>query len=98
MAELEAVTGHDRFSLTRQFRRLCGTSPYRYLLMRRLDRVRSQIAAGRPLAQIALDAGFADQAHMTRLFRSSYGLSPARFRALNGGTLRSGSRRPTWQG
>lgn len=81
--ELEAVSGHCRFSLTRQFRQRCGTSPYRYLVMRRLDLVRSEIGAGKALAPIAIDAGFADQAHMTRMFRAAYGLSPAQFRALS---------------
>ncbi len=83
--ELEAVSGHRRFSLARQFREIYGTSPYRYLLMRRLDRVRREIRAGKPLAEIALDAGFADQSHMTRMFRATYGLSPAQFRAVSRG-------------
>lgn len=34
--ELEAVTGLTRYDLARQFRVRVGTSPYRYLLMRRL--------------------------------------------------------------
>ncbi|MFI5022407.1 MAG: AraC family transcriptional regulator [Alphaproteobacteria bacterium] len=80
--ELEDVSGHCRFSLTRQFRQRYGTSPYRYLIMRRLDLVRSEISAGKALAPIAIDAGFADQAHMTRMFRAAYGLSPSQFRAL----------------
>jgi AraC-like DNA-binding protein len=81
--ELEAVSGHRRFSLARQFREIYGTSPYRYLLMRRLDHVRREIRAGKPLAEIALDAGFADQSHMTRMFRATYGMSPAQFRAVS---------------
>jgi AraC-like DNA-binding protein len=81
--ELEAVSGHGRFSLARQFRQRYGTSPYRYLVMRRLDLVRSEIGAGKALAPIALDAGFADQAHMTRVFRAAYGLSPSQFRTLS---------------
>jgi len=80
--ELEEVSGHCRFSLTRQFRQRYGTSPYRYLIMRRLDLVRGEIGAGNALAPIAVDAGFADQAHMTRMFRAAYGLSPSQFRAL----------------
>lgn len=43
-AVLEAETGLDRFSFSRQFRRRYGTSPYRYLLIRRLDRVRDGLA------------------------------------------------------
>jgi AraC-like DNA-binding protein len=43
-AELESVTGLTRYELARQFRLLYGTSPYRYLLMRRLHVAREQIA------------------------------------------------------
>jgi AraC-like DNA-binding protein len=80
--ELEAVTGLTRYDLARQFRLMCGTSPYRYLQMRRLDVARELIARQRPLAEVALDAGFADQAHLTRMFKSAFGLTPARYRAL----------------
>src|SRR5690606_4299763 len=34
-AELEAVSGLDRYTTARQFRRFLGTSPHRYLVMRR---------------------------------------------------------------
>jgi AraC-like DNA-binding protein len=81
--ELEAISGHDRFTLARQFRQIYGTSPYRYLLMRRLDWVRGEIRAGKALAGIAVDAGFADQSHLTRVFKAAYGLSPAQFRAVS---------------
>src|SRR5579872_947390 len=36
-AELEAVTGLDRFALAREFRAALGTSPHRYLIGRRVD-------------------------------------------------------------
>ncbi len=81
-AELEAVTGLTRYDLARQFRKMCGTSPYRYLLMRRLDFAREQIARQRPLVEVALEAGFADQAHFTRMFKAAFGLTPARYGAL----------------
>jgi prepilin-type processing-associated H-X9-DG protein len=81
-AELEAVTGLSRYALARQFRVRYGTSPYRYLLMRRLEEVRQQIARGRALVDAALDAGFADQAHCTRMFTATFGVTPARYRAL----------------
>lgn len=81
-AELEAVTGLTRYELARQFRLLYGTSPYRHLLMRRLHLAREQIARGRPLSAVAVDVGFADQAHLARMFSATHGLTPARYRAL----------------
>jgi len=83
-AELEAVTGLTRYDLARQFRASCGTSPYRYALLRRLDAAREHLIQGRPLVEVALDAGFADQAHFSRIFTATIGITPARYRALNG--------------
>ncbi len=84
-AELEAITGLTRYDLCRQFRIALGTSPHRYLLMRRLDLARERIHQRRPLAEVAADTGFADQAHLTRAFRAAFGLTPARYRALRTG-------------
>jgi AraC-like DNA-binding protein len=76
---LEQITGADRFTLARHFRRAFGTSPDRYRTMRRLALARAAIEDGLPLARAAADAGFADQSHMTRQFKRAYGLTPARW-------------------
>jgi AraC-like DNA-binding protein len=90
-AELEAVTGLTRYDLARQFRALHGTSPYRYLLMRRLDFARDQLARQRALAEVAAETGFADQAHFSRMFTAAYGITPARYNALHAGRSAPGS-------
>jgi AraC-like DNA-binding protein len=81
-SELEAVTGLTRYDVARQFRAAFGTSPYRYSLMRRLDCARAQLRRQRPLADVALATGFADQAHLTRMFKAAVGITPARYREL----------------
>jgi AraC-like DNA-binding protein len=58
-----------------------GITPHAYVLGRRLDAARDGILAGRPLADVAADAGFYDQAHLTRRFRRFLGTTPGRFRA-----------------
>ena len=85
LEELERHSGRDRWSLSRDFRLLFGTSPYRYLTMRRLDLVRSLLLQGQSLVGAALLAGFADQSHMTRHFGKTYGLSPARWLKMRAG-------------
>lgn len=92
-AELEAVTGLSRYELARQFRARYGTSPYRYSLMRRLDFARGRLRGRTPLADLALAAGFADQAHFTRMFRSAYGVTPGRYARLLSMTARPLSER-----
>jgi AraC-like DNA-binding protein len=81
-AELESATGLSRYELARQFRALCGTSPYRYSVLRRLDRARTRLHQGDAPVEAALDAGFADQPHFSRMFKAAFGLTPGRDRAL----------------
>ena len=81
---LERLSGLDRWELARGFRAAFGISPSRFRTMRQLDRVRREIRSGAGLADAALGAGFADQAHMTRHFKRAYGLTPARWAAITG--------------
>lgn len=82
LEELEQISGRDRWSLSRDFRALFGTSPYRYVTLRRLDRCRELLRHGTGLADAALAAGFFDQSHMTRHFVRGFGLSPARWLSI----------------
>jgi AraC-like DNA-binding protein len=82
MGELEQVADLDRWTLARQFRAAFGTSPSRFRTQRRLDCVRKSIRGGSSLVRAALQAGFADQSHMSRQFKLAYGLTPARWTAM----------------
>src|ERR1700737_3267113 len=94
---LEKIAGTDRFTIARHFRWAFGTCPDRYRTLRRLALARAAIESGRSLARAASEAGFADQSHMTRQFKRTYGLTPGRWMALTtdssrepGGRVRSG--------
>jgi AraC-like DNA-binding protein len=80
LTDLEAATGRDRWQLSRDFRAMFGTSPYRYLVMRRLDRARGLMLGGGSIADTALAAGFADQSHFSRTFKRAFGLTPDTWR------------------
>lgn len=79
MEQLENVSGLDRWTLARQFRLLFGTSPSRYRTLRQIDLARRLLLQGVPLVEAAADGGFADQSHLSRQFKSAYGLSPGRW-------------------
>ena len=74
--ELDRATGHDRWELSRDFRTLFGTSPHRYLTLRRLDQARAMLLAGNSIADTAAACAFADQSHFTRHFTKTWGMTP----------------------
>lgn len=79
LENIEKHTGFDRWSISRHFRLFFGTSPYRYITMRRLDLVKSELLGGARLADAAINGGFFDQSHMTKHFKKAFGLSPLRW-------------------
>jgi AraC-like DNA-binding protein len=76
MDELERLAGLDRWTLARQFRAAFGTSPSRFRIMRQLGHVRRLLKDGTSLVEASIEAGFADQSHMSRRFKSAYGITP----------------------
>jgi AraC-like DNA-binding protein len=66
-------------ALVRAFQREVGMSPHRYLVGRRLEIARRKLIDGASVADAAVDAGFFDQAHLTRHFRRLLGVTPGRF-------------------
>jgi len=79
MEDLERATGHDRWQLSRDFRAMFGTSPYRYQIMRRLDKARNMLFAGNSIAATATACEFSDQSHFTRHFKKAFGVTPKRW-------------------
>lgn len=81
--ELAAISQYSKWQVTRDFRSLYGTTPYRYVTLKRLQKAKAFIEAGLPLAQVAFSSGFADQSHLTRHFKQSFGTTPKVWAKLN---------------
>ncbi|MGW2512161.1 helix-turn-helix transcriptional regulator [Streptomyces scopuliridis] len=90
--ELARVAGCSRFTLYRGFRAAYGFAPSDYQRDLRLRRARALLAEGMAPATAAAEVGFADQAHLTRWFTRTYGVTPAAYRtALHKESVRSRS-------
>lgn len=72
--------GMSREGFSRRFNRLHGMAPQAFDLTRRLNLARHLLRAGESIAAVAVDAGFADQSHLGRSFRRSFGITPGRYR------------------
>jgi AraC family transcriptional regulator len=96
LGDVAAAAGVHPVHLARAFRRFVGCTPGEMRLSRRLKAAADRLAEGRmPLAEVALETGFGDQSHLTRVFTSRYGVAPGRYRAIVGSSGRpSPSRRP----
>ncbi|MFW5416394.1 AraC family transcriptional regulator [Nocardiopsis sp. CNT-189] len=81
VAELSAAADMPRASLIAAFRRAYGLPPHAYLLRLRANRARRLLLEGRRPAEVAAAAGFADQAHLTRVCKRYFGVTPGAIRA-----------------
>jgi AraC-like DNA-binding protein len=79
IASAAAHLGSGPTQLARAFRAVFGITPHAYVTGRRLDTARDRILDGQSLAEVAVDVGFVDQAHLTRRFKRFLGTTPGRF-------------------
>lgn len=84
LEDIAAAVGLSPFHFARLFRSTTGFTPHRYLMLARVERAKAMLLqCDRTMTEIASEAGFSDQSHMSKVFRHLTGCSPARFRAAS---------------
>ncbi|WP_211910699.1 helix-turn-helix domain-containing protein [Tardiphaga alba] len=79
--DLSALMGLSPAYFSRAFKQSFGDSPHSFIVRRRLAHARELLLNTRlPLCEVAIDCGFADQAHLSRHFRRHFGVPPAGWR------------------
>lgn len=66
--------------LIRAFEQRYHMTPHAYLLNQRIQHARNQLKQGKPIAEVALETGFADQAHLQREFKKHLAATPGQYR------------------
>ena len=63
------------------FRQSTGQPPHKYILNQRVSKAKNLLVkTNKPIADIALETGFSDQSHLTRIMRRDTGMTPKIFR------------------
>jgi methylphosphotriester-DNA--protein-cysteine methyltransferase len=76
----DAWTVFTPTQIARAFSDVFGISPHGSVIGRRLEAARDRILGGQPLADVAAEVGFHDQAHLSRRFSQFPATTPGRFR------------------
>jgi AraC family transcriptional regulator len=82
VTDVSRETGIHPTHLIRTFRRFHRCTPAEFARAQRLEQAAQLLARTRlPLAEVALESGFADQSHFTKHFHRAFGVAPGKYRA-----------------
>ena len=79
LAELADMAGLSVWRFATVFRQQMGVSPHRYICRLRVELAQALIRKGMPPARAASEAGFYDQSHLSRHFKSWCGMTPGEY-------------------
>jgi len=81
LERLAAAAAVSTFHFHRQFKRSTGMTPHQYIVHMRTERAKELLSRSNlPLAEVAVQSGFADQSHFTSTFRRSTSMTPRSYR------------------
>ena len=80
VAELAGACGLSSGQFSRAFKRTLGTSPHQWLLDQRIARAKCLLRGKRSISEVALECGFADQSHLSRVFLRKVGITPGEWK------------------
>jgi len=80
LCDLAAEVGLSEFHFHRMFRASRGTSPHKWVTMRKVDAAKDKLRRESSIAEIASACGFSCQSHLTRVFKAQTGMTPAVYR------------------
>ncbi|MBP1886148.1 helix-turn-helix domain-containing protein [Sinorhizobium mexicanum] len=82
MTEVASICDLSTSHFIRTFKKSTGRTPHRWLTERRIQMAQNLLLSETPIAEIAVSCGFTDQSHLTHVFSSICGASPAAWRRM----------------
>lgn len=78
--EISDYLGISQYHFIRTFKKTTGLSPHSYLVHQRIKKAKNAMEKGASIVEAAVLAGFSDQSHLTRQFKSYYGITPGQYK------------------
>lgn len=78
--EISEYIGMSQYHFIRTFRKTTGVPPHAYIVHQRLKKAKDAIEKGVSIVDTAALCGFSDQSHLTRKFKSSFGITPGQYK------------------
>ncbi|HAU5634547.1 helix-turn-helix domain-containing protein [Citrobacter amalonaticus] len=82
LQELAIEVGLSRYQLIRLFFKEVGMTPHAYKVFVKIHAARQLLQLGSDLTTAAIESGFSDQSHMSRIFRRQFGVTPGQYRKM----------------
>lgn len=79
--ELAQLTHMSLSSFKKEFKRIFNDTPQKYIINKRIEKVAETLQySSKSLSNIAYDCQFSTLAHMSRVFKQKYGISPSQYK------------------
>jgi AraC family transcriptional regulator len=81
LGEIAEAVGMSQYYFLRLFKQSMGVTPYQYVLYLRVERAKPLLKQTKlTISDVAIECGFANQSHFTKLFRKMLGMTPKAYR------------------
>lgn len=82
LAELSVFAETNQYTFIRLFTKYFGLTPFQYLITTRINQAKRLLKSDISITEIAMETGFSDQSHFTRVFKAQIGVTPKMYQKI----------------
>ncbi|WP_223670527.1 helix-turn-helix domain-containing protein [Kangiella shandongensis] len=86
VSDYAALTGRSLSTFTREFKRLYGTSPNKWLIQKRLEKSSELLEkTSMSVTEVAMEVGYENVSHFIKAYKRLFDTTPKRYKSENNG-------------
>jgi AraC-like DNA-binding protein len=83
LIKLSRIACLSPFHFQRVFTKIMGISAHDYQMHYRISEAKKMLLSSKEIADIAIETGFVDQSHFSRIFKKTIGIPPGKYKNIN---------------